>query len=70
MSFDVYTPTRQFRINDESNFRMYTEAQMDSLLSEVDAFDLLETYDFGYEIDEPIEIDGSTEDVVYILRRR
>jgi len=70
MSFDVYTPTRQFRINDESSFRMYSAAQMASLLEEVDQFELLETYDFGYEIDEPIEIDGSTEDVVYILRRR
>ena len=70
MSFDVYTPTRQFRINDESSFRMYSAAQMAALLDEVDQFELLETYDFGYEIDEPIEIDESTEDVVYILRRR
>lgn len=70
MSFDVYTPTRQFRINDESSFRMYSAAQMASLLDSIRQFELLETYDFGYEIDEPIEIDGSTEDVVYILRRR
>jgi hypothetical protein len=27
-------------------------------------------YDFSYDADEPIEIDESTEDIVYILKRQ
>jgi SAM-dependent methyltransferase len=70
MSFDVYTPTRQFRIADQSSFRMYTAAQMDALLRQIDDFEITSVHDFGYDADQPIEIDAQTEDVVYVLRRK
>lgn len=70
MSFDVYTPSRQFRIEDESCFRMYTAAQMDALLRQVDEFELTSVHDFGYDAQQAIEIDARTEDVVYVLRRK
>jgi SAM-dependent methyltransferase len=70
MSFDVYTPTRQFRIEDESAFRMYTAQQMQSLLDEVKEFEVTSVHDFAYDASEPVEIGPQTEDVVYILRRR
>ncbi len=70
MSFDVYTPTRQFRIEDESAFRMYTARQMDQLLEQVGDFELTSVHDFGYDATRPIEIGPLTEDVVYILRRK
>ena len=70
MSFDVYTPTRQFRIADESSFRMYTAGQMDVLLGQIDDFEITSVHDFGYDADRPIEIDAQTEDVVYVLRRK
>jgi SAM-dependent methyltransferase len=70
MSFDVYTPTRQFRIAGQSSFRMYTAGQMDALLRQVDDFELTSVHDFGYVAEHPIEIGPTTEDVVYVLRRK
>lgn len=70
MSFDVYTPTKQFRIEDRVVFRTYSAAQMKSLIAKVSEFEIVETYDFGYDIDAPVEITTATEDVVYILRKR
>jgi SAM-dependent methyltransferase len=70
MSFDVYTPTRQFRITDESAFRTYTAEQMHGLLAAAGDFEITSVHDFGYDATQPIEIDSATEDVVYILRRK
>ncbi len=70
MTFDVYTPTRQFRIVDETIFRTYTARQMHALLRRVGAWQIAATYDFAYDIQRPIVVNGRTEDVVYVLRRR
>lgn len=70
ISFDVYTPTEQFRIEDDLKYRTYTAPQMKSLLSRIKDLEIAETYDFSYELDEPIKIDATTEDVVFILRKR
>jgi SAM-dependent methyltransferase len=70
MSFDVYTPTKQFRIEDRVVFRTYSASQMKSLIGEVPDLELIETYDFGYDIKAPVEVTTATEDVVYILRKR
>lgn len=70
MTLDVYTPTKQFRIRDEMFYRTYNKSQMESLIADVPAWELVETYDFAYEIDDPITVDATTEDVVYVLRKR
>jgi len=70
VTFDVYTPSRQFRIEDEISFRTYTFRQMASLLAGIAEFELTAVYDFGYDVDNPIKVDAQTEDVVYILRKR
>jgi len=70
MSFDVYTPTKQFRIEDEICFRTYTCKQLEKLLKTVPEFELTAVYDFGYDVEQPIEIGPATEDVVYVLRKR
>jgi hypothetical protein len=51
-------------------YRTYTAGQMQSLLSRVPALEVVETYDFSYDMEDPIAIDDSTEDVVYVLRKR
>jgi len=68
--YDVYTPSKQFRIVDQTIFRCYTRKHMQSLIKKVPALELIETYDFHYDIDDPIKVDGETEDVVYILRKK
>jgi SAM-dependent methyltransferase len=70
LTFDVQTPTRRFRLADEFPFRTYTAAQFRRLLASAPALELVETYDFAYDIDRPIEICPRTEDVVYVLRKR
>ncbi len=69
-SYDVYTPTKQFRIEDQTTFRCYTRGQMTSLFKKVPDWELVETYDFAYDVEDPIKVDKDTEDVVYILRKK
>ncbi|QEG33363.1 class I SAM-dependent methyltransferase [Bythopirellula goksoeyrii] len=70
MSFDVYTPTKQFRIEDQVVFRTYSAQQMKSLLASVPEFEVTQVYDFGYDIQQPITVGPETEDVVYVLRKK
>ncbi|MFH1268012.1 MAG: class I SAM-dependent methyltransferase, partial [Planctomycetota bacterium] len=67
---DVYTPTRQFRLKDELLFRTYTAAQFRRLLGRTPELEIVQTYDFGYAIDQPVPITAETEDVVFVLRKR
>lgn len=69
MSFDVYTPTRSFRLVDQTGFRTYTARQMADLIDRAGVWEVAAVYDFAYDLTAPIEIDGRTEDVVYVLRR-
>ena len=70
MSFDVYTPTRSFRLVNCADFRIYTARHMADLLDSVADLEVVETYDFAYNIDRPIQIGPETEDVVYVLRKK
>ncbi len=70
MSYDVYTPTRQFRIVDQSCFRTYTARQMQSLLKSIPEIEVTAVYDFSYDLDQPIIIDALSEDVVFILQKQ
>ena len=69
MTFDVRTPSTRFLMKDEMRYRTYTRHELKDLLARVGRFETLQTYDFCYEIDDPIEIDALTEDVVYILKK-
>ena len=70
MTYDVYTPTKQFRLEDEIHFRTYTLDQFEDLVDRTGVFTIEESYDFGYDIDDPIDLDDETQDVVFILRRK
>ena len=68
MTFDIYTPTRQFRIRDQVRFRTYQARQFEKLVRQVDRLEIIAAYDFAYEIDRPIAVNDAQEDVVYVLR--
>ncbi|WP_442483963.1 class I SAM-dependent methyltransferase [Aeoliella sp. SH292] len=70
MTFDVFTPTRTFRLANCADFRIYTARQMADLMSTVPSLEVVETYDFAYDIDNPITIQPETEDVVYVLKKK
>jgi SAM-dependent methyltransferase len=67
--FDVHSPSRSFRIVDELVLRSYTPIQIQRLIQSSKCWDILGTHDFAYDVDDPIEVDATTEDVVYVLQR-
>ena len=69
-SFDVYTPRCQFRLVDQWIFRTYTAVQFRRLLADVPELEVLDTFDFAYEIDHPLPVTGKSEDVVWVLGKR
>jgi len=69
MAFNIYTPTKAYRLVDDIIFRTYTARQFDQMMARIPEFEVVATHDFGYEIDQPIKIRPDTEDVVYVLRR-
>jgi len=68
--FDIFTPKGQKRIADELRLRSYTPKQFQSLIDTEGSWEIAGTYDFGYDVSEPITVDASCEDVVYVLRKR
>ena len=69
MTFDVRTPTKRLLLEDDMHYRIYTAAQFAALLKTVPAWEAVATYDFLYDIDNPISVTTETEDAVFILRR-
>ena len=62
------TPTKIYELIDTFPMRTYTAAQFHQLLTDIALFDVLETFDFG--LDDPIQVDETTEDVVFVLQKR
>ena len=70
MRMDVHTPKRSFQICDDLVFRTYTRPQLKTLLAGVPELQLASVFDFSYNLDDPIEIQPGTQDVVLMLQRR
>jgi SAM-dependent methyltransferase len=70
MTYDVWTPTKSFRVADEIVFRTYTAPQFQQLLRSVPQLETVAVYDFHYEFDQPIRLGPSNEDAVFVLRKR
>lgn len=60
----------ELRLRDEFPLRLYTARQVRRLFSRVPAFELLDVYDFWYEIDHPLRLNDEISDTVFILRKR
>jgi SAM-dependent methyltransferase len=69
MTFDVYTPSRSFRMTDEIVFRTYTAAQFRSLVASVPKLEIAAVYDFTYDFKRPVRVDAETEDAVFVMRK-
>ncbi len=68
--FDIRTPTDHIRIEDELRLRSYTVAQIKKLLQSAPEWEVVGTYDFHYDLNEPVQLGPETEDVVFVLRRQ
>lgn len=64
------TPSRELRLRDEFQLRLYNARQIRSLLAKVRSLELVDVYDFWYEIDEPLALTDEMSDTVFILRKR
>jgi SAM-dependent methyltransferase len=60
----------QWRFRGKFELRLYHAAQFRKLLASVPAFELLDVYDFWYEIDEPQVFDNRISDTVFILKKK
>ncbi len=55
--FDVHRPTGSIRIVDELVLRSYTPAQMKRLIRSSLCWEVIETFSFAYDLEDPIEVD-------------
>lgn len=61
---------QKHRIVSEFTLRVYTAAQARRILKKVnDVWEIAETYDFDYDIDEPRDFDNDLTDALFVLRR-
>ena len=70
MSYDVFTPSKQFQIRGDVRFRTYLRQDWEDLIEQVPDFEVAAIHDFQYELDEWTPLDDATEDVVFVLRKR
>lgn len=68
--FDIYHPLDSMRIEDVLALRSYTSKQFQKFLAAASEWKPLAYFDFRYNVDQPIEVDATTEDVVVILQRK
>jgi SAM-dependent methyltransferase len=70
ISLLVRRGAKEVRLRDEFPLRLYTASQFRRLLAQVPALELLDVYDFWYEIDHPLRLNDGISDTVFILRKR
>ena len=61
---------RVARYRDEFPLRMYTAAQLKSLVASVPEWSIAEVYDYWYELEEPLKLTNELSDTVLVLRRK
>ncbi|MFM8252811.1 MAG: class I SAM-dependent methyltransferase [Planctomycetota bacterium] len=66
----VKNATGKRRLATEFSFRLYTAAQLRSLIAKVTDFELCDVYDYCYEIDNPLKLNNELADVILILRKK
>lgn len=70
LSLHVRSPQRVWRLRSEFDLRLYTAGQLRRLLAKIPTFELLDVFDFWYEIDRPLALNDEITDTVLVLRRR
>ncbi|MDR2757080.1 MAG: class I SAM-dependent methyltransferase [Planctomycetaceae bacterium] len=61
------TPKQHYKIIDTFPLRTYSLQQFRTLLKKVNQFDILETFDFNFQV--PVPLNSQTEDVVFVLKK-
>ena len=66
----VRNPSDVQRFRTEFDYRLYTAAQLRSLLRKATEWEHISTHDFLWELDEPLALNDDLGDTVVLLRRR
>jgi len=67
---DVDAPNERIRIQSWTTLRLWNLVEILALLKRVRAFSLVGTYDFLYDVDDPVALDEYSSDVVFVLRKK
>jgi SAM-dependent methyltransferase len=70
ISLFIRTGEEELRLRHDFQFRMYTAGQFCALLKNVHEFELVDVYDFWYDISEPLVLDDIITDTVFILQKK
>lgn len=70
VSMLVRRPNDELRLATEFPLRIYTLDRLRKLLRAVPEWELCETYDFVYDLSQPVRLNDDIADVVLVLRRR
>ena len=69
-SLKVTTPKKVVRLSTDHQLRIYRADQFRSLLRSVPAFELLDVFDFCYDINEPLTLNDDLGDSVFVLQKQ
>ncbi len=69
MKYRIEKPNSRELVEDQFDFLTYNVAEILALIASEPRWEIAEIYDFAYDIQQPIELDDHTEDVVFVLRR-
>ncbi len=58
------------RVSDEFTLRTYTHRQLKTLFASVPEFEVVNVFDFWYDINEPQAFNNDLVDAVFILRKK
>lgn len=61
---------KELRFRDEFPLRIYTAAQLKSLIAKVPEWRIESVHDYWYELDYPMKLDNEMSDTVLVLKRR
>ena len=70
MTYDIFTPSGHWQLYNKIEFRTYTVSQFRKMIRDEGSFSIHAIHDFGYDIEEEVELDEYAEDIVFILRRK
>jgi SAM-dependent methyltransferase len=70
VSLVVHRGEKKWRFRGQFDLRLYNATQIRRLLKSVPAFELCDVYDFWYDISEPLELNNTISDTVFVLKRK
>lgn len=70
LSLLVRKPAGELRIRSDFTLRRYNAKQFKRLLASEPRLELCDTFDFWYEIDQPLALDDEMSDTVVVLKKR